>query len=332
VSPPILEVRDLVVRYPLRRGLGGRPRAWVQAVNGVSFSIAPGETLGLVGESGSGKSTVARCCLDLERPTGGAVLVEGRDLTALRGRERRRLRRRTQIVFQDPQGSLNPRLDVETIIGEGLAAQGERSASRRRERVAEVLRQVGLPQDAARRYPNAFSGGQRQRIGIARALAPRPALIVLDEAVAALDVSVRAQVVNLLLDLQDSMGLSYLFIAHDLSMVEVLSHRVAVLYTGRIVEIGGRDPIFGAPGHPYTRALLAAVPVADPEAAAPAAAVTGEPPSPLAPPAGCAFHARCPHVEARCREEVPVLRELDPGHEVACHLAPLDAPAADRGH
>ncbi len=261
---PLVEVRDLHKRYPIGGGVLARPRAWVDAVDGVSLAINAGETLGLVGESGSGKSTLGRLMLRLVEPTSGDVLFGGRSLLGLGAAEMRALRRDMQIVFQDPYGSLNPRMRVGTIVGEGLAIHRIGTRAERRDHVAELLELVGLPPDAARRYPHEFSGGQRQRIGIARALAVRPRFVVADEAVSALDVSIQAQILNLLQDLQRKLGLTMLFIAHDLRVIEHLSDRVAVMYRGRIVELASRDDIYRKPGHPYTRALLAAVPVPDP--------------------------------------------------------------------
>jgi ABC-type oligopeptide transport system ATPase subunit len=263
-APPLVEVRDVYKRYPVGGGVLARPRAWVNAVDGVSLTIAAGETLGLVGESGSGKSTLGRLMLRLIEPTSGDVLFEGRSLLALGAPEMRALRREMQIVFQDPYGSLNPRMRVASIVGEGLAIHHMGTRAERRDRVAELLELVGLSPDAARRYPHEFSGGQRQRIGIARALAVRPRFVVADEAVSALDVSIQAQILNLLQDLQRKLGLTMLFIAHDLRVIEHLSDRVAVMYQGKIVELASRGDIYRKPRHPYTRALLAAAPVPDP--------------------------------------------------------------------
>ncbi|TWA57392.1 peptide/nickel transport system ATP-binding protein [Azospirillum baldaniorum] len=312
---PLLSVRDLRVEYPTARGL-------VRAVNGVSFDIASGETVGLVGESGCGKSTLGRAILRLAPITGGSVAVEGRDITGLTRRELEPVRPVVQMIFQDPQGSLNPRSTVGRSVGQPLAVAGwDRDAIEAR--VAELLRLVGLPPEAAHRFPHEFSGGQRQRIGIARALALKPKLIVCDEPVSALDVSVRAQVINLLKDLQAELKVSYLFISHDLSVVEHISDRVLVMYLGRIVEAGGRERIWRRPLHPYTRALLAAAPASHPRLARlrPRAVLEGELPSPLNPPTGCAFHARCPLGETRCREAMPTLRSFGPDAAAACHVA-----------
>ena len=293
-------------------------------MDGVSFDIHRGETLGLVGESGQGKTTTGRCILRLERPTSGSILFEGRDLATLSEAELRAVRRRMQVIFQDPYSSLNPRMTVGQIIGEPLgvhrlvSGRGPRAA-----RVGELLRQVGLLPQHGRRYPHELSGGQRQRVGIARALAMEPTLIVCDEPVSALDVSIQAQIINLLEDLQAQLGLTYLFVAHDLSVVRHISDRVAVMYLGRIVELADRKTLYDAPVHPYTRALLSAVPIPDPELEAHRERIVlgGEVPSPLNPPSGCVFHPRCPIAVERCSSEVPALREVRPGHWGACHLA-----------
>jgi oligopeptide/dipeptide ABC transporter ATP-binding protein len=321
---PLVEGRALSKHYPLAGGLFGRARAWVRAVEDVSLAIHPRETLGLVGESGCGKSTLGRLLLRLVEPTAGDVLFEGRSLLGLPPRELRAVRRRMQIIFQDPYGSLNPRMRVETIVGEGLAIHRLGTRAGRRRRVHELLELVGLPADAARRYPHEFSGGQRQRIGIARALAVEPRFIVADEPVSALDVSIQAQIINLLADLRRELGLTMLFIAHDLRVVEHISDRVAIMYLGRIVELGSRDEIFTSPRHPYTRALLSAVPVADPRSRAPRVPLGSEVPNPMRPPAGCAFHPRCPHAEDVCRRLVPPLEHARGGRAVACHVFPAD--------
>jgi len=322
MTAPLVEARELRKFYPLRGGLLRRAKSWVRAVDGVTLAIQPGETLGLVGESGCGKSTLGRLLLRLLEPTAGDVQFEGRSLLGIPAGELRSVRRRMQIVFQDPYGSLNPRMRVASIVGEGLAIHRIGSREERGRKVRELLDMVGLPADAARRYPHEFSGGQRQRIGIARALATNPRFIVADEAVSALDVSIQAQIINLLQDLRRQLGLTMLFIAHDLRVVEHISDRVAIMYLGRIVELGARDQIFGNPHHPYTRALLSAVPIPDPHRRHARTALPGEVPSPLAQPAGCAFHPRCPNVEAVCRGTVPPL-EGDETHAVACHVFPL---------
>jgi len=315
MSEPLLTVRGLVKHFPLR----GRLK--VRAVDGVDFDLPAGETLGLVGESGSGKTTVGRCVLRLTEPTAGTVHLDGEDLLACPPRRLRALRRRMQIIFQDPAASLNPRMTVESIVGEPLAIHRIVPRGRaRRDRVTGLLEQVGLDAGCLRRYPHEFSGGQRQRIGIARALALDPALIVADEAVSALDISVRAQVINLLSDLQRERGLAYLFIAHDLRVVEHLSHRIAVMYLGRIVELAPARELIRRPRHPYTEALKAAVPVADPRRAEPPRPLEGEMPSPVEPPPGCHFHLRCPLAEPVCRSAAPQLREVASGHRAACHL------------
>jgi len=315
----ILRVEDLRTHFAARRGHA------LRAVDGVTFQVKRGRSLGLVGESGCGKSTLARTILRLIPATGGRVWFDGHDLFTLPPGEMRALRRKMQIIFQDPLGSLNPRMNVETIVGEALGAHGLAANRReRRERVANLLARVGLTADDLGRYPHEFSGGQRQRIGIARALALEPKLIVCDEPVSALDVSVQSKILNLLADLQDDLGLSYLFIAHDLTVVRHLCDEIAVMYLGKIVEQAPVEELFRNPRHPYTQALLAAAPVPDPGARREPPALIGEPPNPSDPPIGCAFHPRCPLAEARCSRETPVLpaREgsSDP-HSVACHLA-----------
>ncbi len=316
----LLEVSGLKKYFAVNAGLLGRRVGTVHAVDGVSFSIGHGETLSLVGESGCGKSTVGRTVLRLLRPTAGVVRLDGARIDDLSPSRLRPLRRRMQVVFQDPFSSLNPRLRVRDILAEPITNFGLARGSALEDRIAALLDKVRLPRDAAKRYPHEFSGGQRQRIGIARALAPGADLIICDEAVSALDVSVKAQIVNLLADLQDELGLSLLFISHDLAIVEHLTHRVAVMYLGKIVELADRHTLFAAAHHPYTRALLSAVPVPDPAARRRRIILTGDVPSPINPPSGCRFHTRCPFVFDRCRREEPVLREISPGQLSACHL------------
>jgi len=318
---PLLDVRNLVKHFPVRGGFLSREVDQVHAVNGVSFFIAPGETLGLVGESGCGKSTTGRCVLRLIEPTSGEVWFEGREVTAMDRVQLRSAARDMQIIFQDPYASLNPRMTVGAIIGEALVIHKLAKTRQEHEaRVMELLRIVGLHPDHARRYPHEFSGGQRQRIGIARALAVSPKLIICDEPVSALDVSIQAQVINLLEDLQAQFGLTYLFVAHDLSVVEHISDRIAVMYLGRIVEVAPARELYTSPRHPYTEALLSAVPIPDPSLKRKRMVLQGDVPSPLNPPAGCHFHPRCPRAMARCTTEVPLLREVAPGRMAACHL------------
>ncbi len=320
---PLLEVRGLHMHFPISEGiLMRRQIGEVKAVDGVDFSLRRGETLGLVGESGCGKTTTGRCILQLERPTAGEILYDGVDINTLSRREVLALRRRIQVIFQDPYSSLNPRMKVGEIIAEPIRVHGlEADARRRRDKVRDLLSVCGLDPKFVDRYPHEMSGGQRQRVGIARALAMDPEFIVCDEAVSALDVSIQAQIINLLMDLQDEFGLSYLFVAHDLAVVEHISHRVAVMYLGRIVEMTDRQSLFEMPLHPYTEALLSAVPI--PKASARArkrVILTGDVPSPINPPSGCHFHARCPYAMPRCKVDVPVLREIVSGHVAACHL------------
>jgi peptide/nickel transport system ATP-binding protein len=319
-STAVLEVKGLKKYFPVRRGLLRRTVGHVHAVDDVSFSIGAAETVGLVGESGCGKTTVGRTILRLIEPTAGSIRLEGHEISKLGRAELRPLRQRMQIIFQDPFSSLNPRMRAGDIVGEPLKLHGEGGKRSRRERVAELFERVGLRRGQMDNYPHQFSGGQRQRIGVARALALNPRLIVGDEPVSALDVSIQAQVINLLRDLQRDLKLSYLFISHNLAVVEHISHRIAVMYLGRIVEYTDKNTLFSRPLHPYTEALLAAVPIPNPQIKRVRRVVQGDVPSPLRPPPGCHFHTRCPYAEARCRIEVPLLREVQPGHQVACHL------------
>jgi oligopeptide/dipeptide ABC transporter ATP-binding protein len=316
----VLRVEGLSTWFAVRQGLLQGVRGHVKAVDGVSFGIAPGETLCLVGESGCGKSTVGKTVLRLIEPTAGRIWLGGTEVTGLDEAAMRPHRRQVQMVFQDPYASLNPRLRAGQIIAEPLDNYGLAPGAERRPRLEALLRQVGLRPDALERYPFEFSGGQRQRLGIARALALNPRLIVADEPVSALDVSVQAQVLNLLKDLQDELGLAYLFISHDLGVVEHVAHRVAVMYLGRIVEMGPRERIFSAPTHPYTEALMAAAPVADPRLKRERQVIEGDVPSPIDPPTGCHFHTRCPLAQERCRREAPTLQPVAEGHVVSCHL------------
>ncbi len=318
MSEPLLRVENLVKHFPVRKGVFSREVGAVRAVDGVSFAIAPGETLSLVGESGSGKTTTGRALLRLIEPTAGRVLFAGQEVTQAGKQELRALRKEMQLIFQDPFGSLNPRLTVYGMLAEILAVHRVAPRNKRRDRVYELLGLVGLPAGAADRYPHEFSGGQRQRIGIARALAVEPKLIVADEPVSALDVSIQAQILNLLEELQERLGLAYLFIGHDLSVVRHISDHVAVMYLGRIVEYGTVDDIFERTVHPYTKALLSAVPVVDAAARRPAVPLRGDMPSPISPPAGCHFHPRCPDAQAGCSVKSPVLTALEAGHKAAC--------------
>ncbi|GJE49394.1 Glutathione import ATP-binding protein GsiA [Methylobacterium tardum] len=324
----LLEVNDLKKHFALGGGLLGRQTRVLKAVDGLSFTVARGETLSLVGESGCGKSTVAKALMRLYAPTAGQVVLDGRRIDDLSAGALRPLRRHIQMVFQDPFSSLNPRMRVRAILAEPIRNFGlAHNAADLESRLASLMERVGLPREALGRYPHEFSGGQRQRIGIARALAAEPDLIICDEAVSALDVSVKAQIVNLLRDLQRELDLAMLFISHDLAIVEHMTHRVAVMYLGKIVEIGPRRDLFLAPKHPYTQALLSAVPIPEPGAGRTRIVLKGDVPSPINPPSGCRFHTRCPHAFDRCRTEVPGLDPVGAGHFAACHLNDVAAPA-----
>jgi oligopeptide transport system ATP-binding protein len=319
----LLSVRNLVKKFPVKGGILGREVASVKAVQEVSFDIRRGETLGLVGESGCGKSTLGRCILRLIEPTSGQVFFKGQDITRLDSKEMRKLRRNMQIVFQDPYASLNPRMTIEEILGEPLIIHGlAGSKEERRKQILELLDLVGLRRESISRYPHEFSGGQRQRICIARALSVKPDFLVCDEPVSALDVSIQAQIVNLMQDLQKELKLTYLFIAHDLKVVEHISNRVAVMYLGKIAEIAEAEQLYANPKHPYTRALLSAIPIPDPTHKSERIILQGDVPSPLNPPEGCFFHPRCPSVQERCRRDRPQLLGMDernPVHQAACH-------------
>ena len=324
----LLEVEGLVKHFPATRSLFGRPASFVRAVEGVSFSVKAGETLALVGESGCGKSTVSRLALRLIEPDAGTIRFDGRDLRALDASELRAFRRNAQLIFQDPYASLNPRMTVGQILAEPLALHDLVPASARRERIEQILRMVGLEPRFARRYPHEFSGGQRQRIAIARAIAVEPKLIICDEPVSALDVSIRSQILNLLRDLQQRLGLAYIFVSHDLAVVKHIADRVAVMNLGQIAETAATNALFAAPRHPYTRALLSAIPVPKPQAKRSRILLQGELPSALNPPTGCRFHTRCSYAVERCRIENPALIADSTGHATACHRT-ADLPAAD---
>lgn len=316
----LLEVRDLVKHFPVRKGLFNRQKRVVHALNGISFTLGENETLGLVGESGCGKSTAGRTLLRLLAPTSGRVKFKGQDIFALSEPAMKAVRRQMQIIFQDPFGSLNPRLTVENIVAEPLLTHRIGDAAQRRQKVREALDMVGLLPEHMQRFPHEFSGGQRQRIMIARTLILRPSVIIADEPVSALDVSVQAQVINLLTRLQDQLGFSYIVISHDLGVVRYISHRVAVMYLGEIVELAPVQTLYSAPLHPYTRSLLSAVPVPNPRLKKKRIILEGDVPSPIDPPSGCKFHPRCPERMAICQKEAPAVRELPGGHRVACHL------------
>lgn len=327
MTASVLQVQDLVKHFVAKRSIFGRTLATVKAVDGVSFHLDPGETLALVGESGCGKSTVGRLVARLLDPTAGRITLGGVDVTALPERAFRPHRRHVQLIFQDPFASLNPRMTVGDTLAEPLMLHGVVPAPRRRERVGELLAMVGLRPQHAGRYPHEFSGGQRQRVAIARALAVEPKVVVCDEAVSALDVSIRAQILNLLKDLQSRLGLSYIFISHDLGVVKHIADRVAVMYLGRIVETGAADAVFADPRHPYTRGLLSAIPAASPETRRERPILQGDIPSPIHPPTGCHLHTRCPHAQEVCRVERPALDDRGTGHAAACHFWPTLPPA-----
>jgi peptide/nickel transport system ATP-binding protein/oligopeptide transport system ATP-binding protein len=323
-SDLLLEVHNLVKYFPVHSGLMRRVSAWVRAVDDVSFFVRRGETLGLVGESGCGKTTLGRTILRLIEPTSGSVYFESDDVAHMSPKDLKRARRDMQIIFQDPFSSLDPRMPIGQSIGEGLEIHGVEAGSKRQQMVHDALQRVGLFPEHAGRYPHEFSGGQRQRVGIARALVLRPKFIVCDEPVSALDVSIQSQVLNLLRRLQAELGLTYLFVAHDLSVVEHISDRVAVMYVGKIVELAGRDQLYADPLHPYTKSLMSAIPVPNPKARRKRIILSGDVPSPLNPPSGCRFHPRCPVAVERCSQEEPGFREVKPDHWVACHLVADD--------
>ncbi|MGM0842979.1 MAG: ABC transporter ATP-binding protein [Bacillota bacterium] len=320
MTEPLLKVENLKKHFPITGGILGRPVSSVKAVDGVSFTVNKGETLGIVGESGCGKSTTGRMLMRLIDPSEGKVTFEDRELTSLSNTEMRKIRREMQMVFQDPFASLNPRHTVEQILEEPLKVHGMGSAKERKKRVHELLNIVGLSSYHAKRYPHQFSGGQRQRIGIARALMTKPKLIIADEPVSALDVSIQSQVLNLMQDLQKEFGLTYIFIAHDLGVVRHISDRVGVMYLGKMVELSNSETLYENPLHPYTEALLSAVPVPDPDFKRETILLQGDIPSPSNPPSGCTFHTRCPHATEICKQKVPEFKEHQPGHYVACHL------------
>jgi oligopeptide/dipeptide ABC transporter ATP-binding protein len=319
-SAPLVEARNIKKYFPIKQGVFSRTVGYVRAVDDVSLEIRQGETFGLVGESGCGKSTLGRVLLRLQQATAGQVHFEGRDLLALNPRELRAMRREMQIIFQDPFGSLNPRFTIGDIIGEPLAVHRVAAGKAKDERVVELLQLVGLDPALRNRYPHEFSGGQRQRVSIARGIALHPKLIIADEPVSALDVSVQSQVINLLSDLQDQLGLTYLFIAHGLNVVRHISDRVGVMYLGKLAEVAETDALFSSPSHPYTAALLSAIPVPNPHRRRTSIVLQGDVPSPANPPSGCRFRTRCPFAQQRCTDEEPLLQEIAPGHQVACHF------------
>jgi peptide/nickel transport system ATP-binding protein len=325
MTAPILQVENLVTHFPLRSGAFGRIVGTVRAVDGVSFEVKRGETFGLVGESGCGKSTLGRSILRLIEPTSGSIRFDGQELVGMPQNQLRRLRRRMQLIFQDPYASLNPRMNVREIVGEGLAIHRLASGAERERRVAALLEKMGLSAESMDRYPHEFSGGQRQRIGIARALAVGPELVIADEPISSLDVSIQAQIVNLMVDLQRELGLTYIFIAHDLKIIEYISTRVAVMYLGKIVETAEASELYRAPKHPYTQALLSAIPVPDPDRRRERIILPGDVPSPAHPPPGCPFHPRCPYAFARCKTEVPPLYQLAGSHQASCFLIEEEA-------